>query len=140
MENNKDMFDKKLKELSQQYVKLQNHIEQCQDANQDKIREEIIKIKSECAKYDFHLKDSIDFSRSSTVYKLADAQLDYNKNIEDILSKDTLPHEESAALYAEYAIDFATQSIRYALLAALNAIDLQLTEEEKNKKRSDLNE
>ena len=37
---------------------------------------------------------------------------------------------EAAALYAEYALDFATQAMKYALLASLTAIDLQMGAEE----------
>lgn len=36
------------------------------------------------------------------------------------------------ALYAEYAMDFAAQAMRHTLLAALTAIDLQMTCEERN--------
>lgn len=38
---------------------------------------------------------------------------------------------EASALYAEYAIDFAVQSAKYALLAALKAIDEQMSDSEK---------
>ena len=37
---------------------------------------------------------------------------------------------EAAALYAEYAVDFAVQAMQYALIAALSAIDLQENTEE----------
>ena len=37
---------------------------------------------------------------------------------------------EAAALYAEYAIDFACQSTRWALAAALRAMELQAWAEE----------
>ena len=37
---------------------------------------------------------------------------------------------EAATLYAEYALDFATQAMKYALLASLTAIDLQMGTEE----------
>ena len=38
---------------------------------------------------------------------------------------------EAMSLFAEYAIDFATQSMRYALIAALSAIALQRKAERK---------
>ncbi len=37
---------------------------------------------------------------------------------------------EAAALYAEYAFDFAIQAIDRARFAALSALDLQMTMEE----------
>ncbi len=36
---------------------------------------------------------------------------------------------EAIKLYAEYAIDFITQAIQYALVYALTAIDLQMSTE-----------
>lgn len=38
---------------------------------------------------------------------------------------------DEVALFAEYAIDFATLAARYALLAAVSAIDVEMEEEEK---------
>lgn len=40
---------------------------------------------------------------------------------------------EAMGLCAEYAIDFATQSMRYALNAAMQAIEFQMKAEEKDK-------
>ena len=42
---------------------------------------------------------------------------------------------EAAALYAEYAMDFATQAARYALLSALSAMDLQMKYEEEREEK-----
>jgi hypothetical protein len=95
-------------------------------------------MKDECIENDFLLQSRINSSRSPAVSKLAAAQMDYSKNTEEILQKVALGFQdgmaqetelESAALYAEYAIDFATQAMRHALLASLCAINLQLTEE-----------
>ena len=41
---------------------------------------------------------------------------------------------EAAALFAEYAIDFAAQAVRSALLAALAAMDQQMNCEEQQGK------
>ena len=41
---------------------------------------------------------------------------------------------EAAALFAEYAIDFAAQGVRSALLAALAAMDQQMNCEEQQGK------
>lgn len=79
------------------------------------------------------------FSRG---FRAGAAQLDYDQKVRHILH-DELPgylHEEgndriadqaeAASLYGEYAIDFAAQAMRHALLAALSAIDLQMSCEE----------
>lgn len=133
MELNKGMFDIKIQELNQQYSQMQNHILLCQTGNQDEIQKEIKKIEEECKENDRLLRNRVDKSRSKIVSNLAAAQLDYSNKIEDILSDDSLCCEESAALFAEYALDFATQTMRYALLAALNAVNLQMEGEKKNR-------
>ena len=139
MELNQGMFAIKLYELNQQYGQLQSRILLCQNCDHNKILQEIENMKDECIENDFLLQSRINSSRSPAVSKLAAAQMDYSKDTEEILQKVTLGFQdgmaqetelESAALYAEYAIDFATQAMRHALLASLCAINLQLTEEE----------
>ena len=70
---------------------------------------------------------------------------DYSKRMEELL-RDRLPRlmhgeedpqeerAEAAALFAEYAIDFAAQGVRSALLAALAAMDQQMNCEEQQGK------
>ena len=83
---------------------------------------------------------------------MAGAQLEYCKTVRKILKQQLSDYLcngvstaseneiEATALYGEYAIDFATQSVRYALIAALKAIDLQMSadehKEEKKMKQS----
>lgn len=80
------------------------------------------------------LQNRIDNSRSPIASKIAEAQKDYIKEIENILKDNSISSHELTALYAEYAMDFALQAIQHALLASLDAIDLQMTEEEINRK------
>lgn len=77
--------------------------------------------------------------------ELAGVQRDYSKRMEELL-RDRLPRlmhgeedpqeerAEAAALFAEYAIDFAAQGVRSALLAALAAMDQQMNCEEQQGK------
>lgn len=140
MEVNQAIFSIKLQELSKEYSKLQRYILLYQNSDQEKIRQGIIRLKDESIENDIQLQNRIDNSRSPTVSKLAAAQVDYNKKVKDILKQDSLDSKESTALYAEYAIDFATQAIYHALLVCLEAMDLQMIEDEKNKKGEDDNE
>ena len=90
-------------------------------------------------------------SRSPAVAALSDAQLSYFQKAKELLetelpeylsSEAGTPAEscmEAAALYTEYAIDFAVQSMRYALVAALKAIDLQMSAEENNEQKEEFN-
>lgn len=140
MEVNQAIFSIKLQELSKEYSKLQSYILLYQNLDQEKIRQGIIRLKDESIENDIQLQNRIDNSRSPTVSKLAAAQVDYNKKVKDILKQDSLDSKESTALYAEYAIDFATQAIYHALLVCLEAMNLQMIEDEKNKKGEDDNE
>ena len=90
-------------------------------------------------------------SRSPAVAALSDAQLSYFQKAKELLetelpeylsSEAGTPAEsrmEAAALCTEYAIDFAVQSMRYALVAALKAIDLQMSAEENNEQKEEFN-
>ena len=91
------------------------------------------------------LEQSAEGCRSPAVAELAGVQRDYSKRMEELL-RDRLPRlmhgeedpqeerAEAAALFAEYAIDFAAQGVRSALLAALAAMDQQMNCEEQQGK------
>ena len=86
-------------------------------------------------------------SRSPAVAKLADAQLSYAKETEGLLrdqiakdlhsemNRDGEDETEASLLYAEYAIDFATQTMRHALVASLAALYKQIELDEKFSER-----
>lgn len=74
-------------------------------------------------------KERVQASRSAAVASLAQAQFRYGQRVEQIW-KQELPQEmedqaEVLPLYAEYAIDFVTQTMRHALITALTAVILQ---------------
>ena len=122
MELRDGMFAVKLCELEHQYGLLRSRLELCQGAEQ-----------------------SAEGCRSPAVAELAGVQRDYSKRMEELL-RDRLPRlmhgeedpqeerAEAAALFAEYAIDFAAQGVRSALLAALAAMDQQMNCEEQQGK------
>lgn len=140
MKIDEGMFAIKLYELGQQYGQLQSRLLVCQNGGHEKIKRELLQVTDECVESDLLLESRVNSSRSPAVAELAKAQREYIQKTEAILEK--IPgyingegdksdgKVEAAALYAEYAIDFATQSMRHGLLAALKAIDMQLTEEE----------
>ena len=84
--------------------------------------------------------------RSPAVAALSGVQLDYMKRMEELLQKElpkdlhvknhtaAIDHAEAAALYAEYAMDFATLSMRQALAAALAALLQAAENQETNEK------
>ena len=125
--------------MEQQYSQMLSRLRMYQSKSRDEIRRTIRQLEAECRGTESLLKQSIADCRSPAVSALAAAQLDYDQKVRHILL-DELPgylHEEgndriadqaeAASLYGEYAIDFAAQAMRHAMLAALSAIDLQMS-------------
>ena len=138
---NDGIFAGKLYEMEQQYSQMLSRLRMYQSKSRDEIRRTIRQLEAECRGTE-SLEQSIADCRSPAVSALAAAQLDYDQKVRHILL-DELPgylHEEgndriadqaeAASLYGEYAIDFAAQAMRHAMLAALSAIDLQMSCEE----------
>lgn len=145
MKLSQGIFSIKLYELEQQYAEMLSRLQICQQEDHQKLLTELQRVKDEYRSKELSLQTNIKNSRSKAVSALSDAQLHYLHEARDILQKqlpgylhseDTSRIEdqaEAAALYAEYAVDFAVQSARYALIAAMTAIDLQMTLEEQEK-------
>ena len=154
MRLNEEIFTVKLAELEQQYARLLGHLRACTNGDKEAIRREIIKVQEEYREAKLLLTERVEFSRSPAVAKLAKAQLSYaqetEKLIKDQMAKDLHSEmnragedeTEASLLYAEYAIDFATQTMRHALLASLAALykqielDEKLDEESLNKQKT----
>lgn len=137
MKIGQEVFAVKLYELEQQYGKLQSHLHVCSIEEREQIAEERKKAEMEYRESDLLLQERVKASRLEAVAELAKAQVEYRNKVESLLKKqlrgDTEEEDraETAALYAEYAIDFATQSMQYALIAALSAMERQMKLEEK---------
>ena len=146
MELRDGIFAVKLCELERQYGLLQTRLELCQGAGHEKIRDILQDELNDYRENALLMERRAEGSRSPAVAELSSAQRDYDRRVEEIL-REKLPRlmrgeedpgengpqeeqAEAAALYAEYAIDFASQAMRGALLAALIAIDRQMSCEE----------
>ena len=140
------IFAVKLCELEQEYGRLQSRIHLFEGKDAAQAQQEILRLQHECREHKLLLDERIRSSRSSAVSSLSKAQLEYGQRVEQILNEE-LPNEmrgrnqscaedqaEVMTLYAEYAIDFATQSMRQALAAALSAVVLQQRAEQEAKK------
>lgn len=149
MKLNEGMFAIKLYELEQRYGRMQSRLRLCQQEDHLKIRQELQKAMDEYEENELLLRKNVEGSRSPAVAALAGVQLEYYKTVRKILEQE-LPEYlhsetsntpenkvEAAALYAEYAIDFAVQSTRYALIAVLKALDLQMDAEEQEEEKHD---
>ena len=115
------MFAVKLYELEQQYGRMQSRLHLCQQDDHQKIRRELQRATEEYQEDELLLKKNVENSRSPAVAALAEAQLEYSRRVKEIYDR-------------EYAIDFAVQSMRYALMTTLKAIDTQMDTEEEAKK------
>ena len=134
---NQDIFAVKLYEMEKQYGRLQSRLRICGRENREKLQAELEHAKEEYEENSLLLKQSIQGSRSPAVAELAQVQWEYMHKVEDLLKEKaeqffhceaTSKEEdlaEAASLYAEYAMDFATQAMQYALIVALTAMDLQ---------------
>lgn len=133
----------KLYELEQNYEKMEGRLHLCQNSDKSKLTRELQQLKDEYEEKNFLLKKSAEHSRSPAVTALSAEQMKFFKNAENII-KTKLPlymqseeaytdetKAEASALYAEYAVDFAVQAMRYALISSMEAIIAQLESENK---------
>lgn len=130
-----EVFIAKLDELKRQQEELMDCLSRFQSADTADIDDYLRQLNDEYQENTELLKSCIREGRSPAIVALSEAQLAYYNHMRDIL-KDRLPaymdsgdrnqdQAEAAALYAEYAIDFASQAIRHALMVSLKAIELQ---------------
>lgn len=137
MDLDQGTFSAKFQELEPQYDRLSRCLKTCQQGGPEAIRSQLRTIAEECQKNDRLLRQCAASGRSPAVAALSLAQLSYCNQVENILTQE-LPgylhsegstpaqdQAEAAAVFAEYAIDSAVQAARYALWAALSALDAQ---------------
>ena len=142
MKINEEMFAIKLYELEQQYRIMQGRIRLCGRLNGPELEQELTRARQEYRDTALSLQESVKGCRSPAAAQLAGAQLEFAKRLEELWDGGRLekalhtekncPAEEraeAAALYAEYAIDCAVQSMQFALIAALYAAGRQLDAE-----------
>lgn len=137
--SDRGFLENKLRELRQQYRQLDEEFRSCRQLDHPALCRALQQLRQECARQDHQLRRCAETSRSPAIEALSQAQLSYSLRAREILEQEmpaylhsessTLREDqaESAALYAEYAVDFATQAARHALLAALTAMDAQMT-------------
>ena len=143
MKTQNGIFAYKLCELEEENERLQSRIYLFQSKDEAQVQKELDQLRDEGREHQLLLDERIRASRSPAVAALAQAQLEFGRRVEQVLHEE-LPDEmrgrnqtsaedqsEAMSLFAEYAIDFATQSMRYALIAALSAIALQRKAERK---------
>lgn len=139
MEGKQEFFTSKLFELERQYGQMISRLKLSQQDTQEDIQKKYRQVLQEFKEHNFRLQTEISSGRSPAVSALARLQLNCFRSCENLLAQE-LPaylhndagsqqedEAEAFALYAEYAMDFAVQSMRYALMAALQAMDMQMS-------------
>lgn len=138
MELQHGMFTAKLQELEREYGRLQNCIRLLQEEPSEQLHQERERLEDECRERALLLDETVHSCRSPAMARLAQLQRDYAQQTQALLQTGVIKRNpddpliryqddaEMMALYTEFAIDFATQSMRYALMAALRAAELQI--------------
>ena len=143
MKAQQELFTTTLRALEQEHERIRSRLRLCQGEDRQQVRQELDQLTREIDETDAALQQAADTSHSPAVAALSAAQLEYEDRVGRIL-REKLPRylhcsatdaasdrAEAAALYAEYAMDFAAQAMRRALQSALAAVELQLEQEEK---------
>ena len=137
MDMGNGLFAVKLHELEQEYGRLLTRVRMFQEKSPEQFQRERERLQDDYQGQEILLDETARACRCRTMAELAALQRDYSRRAEALLHSclteeqrdcgcaDISGRAETAALYAEYAIDFATQAMRYALIAALDAIALQ---------------
>lgn len=139
MDINQELLAVKLYEMEKQYGKLLSRIRICGQEDREKLQGELEKAIDEYREHALTLQKDVENSRSKAVAELARTQLECSRKMEELLrdgkleeylhSADSSRAEdraEAVSLYAEFAIDYAVQTIQYALISALSAMEMQL--------------
>ena len=145
---NQDIFAVKLYEMEKQYGRLQSRLRICGRENRKKLQAELEHAKENTRKTPCSSNRASRAAAPPAVAELAEVQWEYMHKVEDLLkekleqifhceaSSKEEDQAEAASLYAEYAMDFATQAMQYALIVALTAMDLQRNAEEKKEEQT----
>lgn len=139
--NQEGIFAIKFGELERQYEETLERLRRCRDGEAGTVRRERREVQAQCLEAERSLQGEVDHSRSPAVAALSAAQLDYSRRAQRLL-REELPRclgegdpsageVEAVSLYGEYAVDFAIQGMRYALLVVLSAMEAQLDEQGK---------
>ena len=135
-----ELFAAKLTELAAANAAMQAQIAVCQTADHAAIQSLRAALEGEWRATSEELRQRAKAIRFLSAQQLSQVQLEYVRKAHAVLeaslktSWDYLAgnsESNEVALFAEYAIDFATLAARYALLAAVSAIDVEMEEDEK---------
>lgn len=133
-----NLFTSKLNELDAEYTQMLSRLKLCYKGTMEEICDAKEELLRDCKAQESGLEEAISSSKSQAMLELSKLQLQYfqesriavTEKLPQYLNAMNFPTDrsraEAMALHAEFAIDNAVQSMRYALHAALSAVELQL--------------
>ena len=142
-----EILSVKLSELEQRLGRVYSRIRLTETAGHDEVRMQKAALQQECAENDLALLNKLKYSRSRIVSEFCNSYGELNdvvtqikKDLDiaplpddpsDIGTDELTESTEEKILLAEYALDFAMQAADHALCMALDALDTQMTLEER---------
>lgn len=130
----------KLRELEDQFSHLSRRIYSSQTADHEQLQQEMTALSQEWNQASADLRQSLQQSRAQIASVLANAYAEVEQAIQRAdntlqghghTPEDSDASSEEKILIAEYSLDFALLAANRALLLSLQAIDAQLTQEER---------
>ena len=127
----------KLRELEDQFSHLSRRIYSSQTADHKQLQQEMTALSQEWNQASDDLRQSLQQSRAQIASVLANAYAEVEQRADNTLQghghtpEDSDASSEEKILIAEYSLDFALLAANRALLLSLQAIDAQLTQEER---------
>lgn len=135
-----EIMSVKLYELDKKIGQVHSRIQLSETASHDQIRAEIESLRSCCRENALTLQNKLRFSKGEVTDRLFKAYGEVEQIVQQALeglsklhsgSWSTDAFAEEKILLAEYALDFALQAADRALLSAMEALDAQMTQQER---------
>ena len=133
-----EILSAKLNELDDSISHLHERIQDSQNISRDTLQSEIADLQQECEEQEHALRDRLQHSRSEWVHSLSAIYdqvetiiMEANRSLK-LAAPESFQQEASSEeqiLLAEYILDFALQAANRALLASLEAINTQLSQD-----------
>ena len=132
----------KLCELDEKIGRLHSRIYLLESTPHNELKKEIEALKKECEETEFVIRERLKYSRAESVSRLSEAYNEAEKVIRKVREsiagagaegeeKEASYSAEDKILLSEYMLDFAVQAADFARLASMEAIEAQMSQQEK---------
>lgn len=135
-----EILSVKLCEVDEKFGRLHGRIQMSETAGHEAVKTEIEELRKECTENELLLQNKLQFSRAGIVAVLYEAYSEVEQIIGQVKGKleasvsdsqnENLTIEEKLLL-AEYSLDFAVQAANRALLISMEAVEAQMSQQER---------